>query len=278
MSAEFAELLTTLEAQKHLDEGGLDRIFSIVMDGAAPPEQIKPFLLATIPLMHDPRALAAGASALRKRMLRVQAPEAAIDVCGTGGDGANTLNISTAVTFVVAACGVPVAKHGNRAMSSKSGAADVLEALGVKLTADVPMLERCLREAGVAFLFAQNHHPAMRRIQPIRQRLGRRTIFNLMGPLSNPAGVQRQLIGIARPAYVPIYAEAKARLGSERTLIVSGDEGLDELSLAGGNEIADVQGHEWEMRRARASATARSRASPVTSRNGRSGSTRRSAS
>ena len=152
------------------------------MDGQAPHEEIKRFLTLTIPRMSNAKWIAGGARALRARMVRVAAPDGAIDVCGTGGDGAHTLNISTAVAFVVAGCGVPVAKHGNRAMSSKSGAADVLEALGVKLTADVPTLERCLREAGVAFLFAQNHHPAMRHVALARRELGKRTIFNLLGP------------------------------------------------------------------------------------------------
>ena len=162
-------------------------------------------------------------------------------------------DVSTAVSLVVAASGVPVAKHGNRAASSKSGAADTLEALGLDMEAAGETAEKTLAEIGICFLFAKNHHPAMGRIQPIRQKLGKRTIFNLMGPLSNPAGVSRQLIGIARPGYVPIYAEAKARLGTERTYIVSGDEGLDELSLAGGNELADVEGSEFEMRRVDAS-------------------------
>jgi anthranilate phosphoribosyltransferase len=139
--------------------------------------------------------------------------------------------------------------YGNRAASSKAGAADTLEALGLDMEAAGKTAEKTLAEIGICFLFAKNHHPAMGRIQPIRQRIGRRTIFNLMGPLSNPAGVKRQLIGIARPAYVPIYAGAKARLGTERTLIVSGDEGLDELSLAGGNEVADVRGNDFEMQR-----------------------------
>ena len=144
---------------------------------------------------------------------------------------------------------MPVAKHGNRAASSKSGAADTLEALGLDMEAAGRTAEKTLSELGICFLFAKNHHPAMGRIQPIRQKLGVRTIFNLMGPLSNPAGVTRQLIGIARPAYVPIYAAAKAKLGTERTFIASGDEGLDELSLAGGNELADVKGNDFEMRR-----------------------------
>jgi anthranilate phosphoribosyltransferase len=155
-----------------------------------------------------------------------------MDVCGTGGDGAHTLNISTAVTFVVAGAGVPVAKHGNRAMSSKTGAGDVLEALGVKLTADVPTLERALREANVAFLFAQNHHPAMRFVGPARKEIGKRTVFNLLGPPSNPARVKRQLLGVFAPEYVRPMAEALALLGADRAMVVHGAGGLDELSLA----------------------------------------------
>jgi anthranilate phosphoribosyltransferase len=170
-------------------------------------------------------------------MVRVAAPEGAIDVCGTGGDGAHTLNISTAVAMAVAGCGLPVAKHGNRAMSSACGAADVLEALGVKLTGDVPTLERCLREANVAFLFAQNHHPAMRHVAAARRAFGRRTIFNLLGPLSNPAGVKRQLVGVFAPEYVQPIAEALRLLGAERAWVVHGAGGLDELASDNGNVV-----------------------------------------
>jgi anthranilate phosphoribosyltransferase len=186
---------------------------------------------------------------MRARMIPVHAPEGAIDVCGTGGDGHHTLNVSTAVSLVVAACGVPVAKHGNRAASSKAGAADTLEALGLNLANAGARAETTLNEIGIAFLFAQAHHPALKHIAPIRRKLGSRTIFNLMGPLANPANVQRQLVGIARPAYVPIYAEAIRRLGTARSFVISGDEGLDELSLAGGNEVADVRHDAVAMRR-----------------------------
>jgi anthranilate phosphoribosyltransferase len=241
------------QAEPHLTEREAETVFGALLDGEVNEAEIGRFLCDLSDRGETADEIAGAARALRSRLIPVDAPEDAIDVCGTGGDGHHTLNVSTAVSLLVAASGVPVAKHGNRAASSKAGAADTLEALGLNMEAAGRTAERSLAELGIGFLFAANHHPAMRRIQPIRQRLGRRTIFNLMGPLSNPAGVRRQLIGIARPAYVPIYAEAKARLGSERTLIVSGDEGLDELSLAGGNEIADVQGHDWEMHRARAS-------------------------
>lgn len=246
--------MKTLPASEpHLTDSEAEEVFGALLDGEVSEEEVARFLCDLSDRGETADEIAGAARALRARLIPIQAPENAIDVCGTGGDGHHTLNVSTAVSLVVAAAGVPVAKHGNRAASSKAGAADTLEALGLDMEAAGRTAERTLGEIGICFLFAKNHHPAMGRIQPIRQRLGRRTIFNLMGPLSNPAGVSRQLIGIARPAYVPIYAEAKARLGTERTLIVSGDEGLDELSLAGGNEVADVQGHEWEMRRARAS-------------------------
>ncbi len=213
-----------------LSSDEIDAAFAEIMDGLAPHEEIKRFLMLTMPRMSDPRWIAAGARSLRARMLRVTAPDGAIDVCGTGGDGAHTLNISTAVAFVVAGCGVPVAKHGNRAMSSKSGAADVLEALGVKLTGDVPTLERCLREAGLAFLFAQNHHPAMRHVALARRELGKRTIFNLLGPLSNPASVKRQLVGVFSPDFLEPVAAALRELGCEKAWVVHGAGGLDELS------------------------------------------------
>jgi len=213
------------------------------MDGDAAHEDIKRFLNLTQPHMREAAWIAGGARSLRSRMLLVNAPAGAIDVCGTGGDGAHTLNISTAVAFVVAGCGVTVAKHGNRAMSSKSGAADVLEALGVKLTGDVVTLERCLREARVAFLFAQNHHPAMRHVALARRELGKRTVFNLLGPLSNPAGVKRQLVGVFSADYAEPMARALNSLGCEKALVVHGAGGLDEVSAAGkeANHVATLE-------------------------------------
>lgn len=236
-------------AVPHMNEAEAEEVFGWILDGEASEEEVARFLLAMTERSETADEIAGAARALRARMIPIDAPQDAVDCCGTGGDGHHTLNVSTAVSLVVAACGVPVAKHGNRAASSKSGAADTLEALGLDMDAAGRTAEKTLGEIGICFLFAKNHHPAMGRIQPIRQKLGKRTIFNLMGPLSNPARVQRQLIGIARPGYVPIYAQAKAKLGTKRTFIVSGDEGLDELSLAGGNELADVIDNDFEMRR-----------------------------
>ncbi|QZH74686.1 MAG: anthranilate phosphoribosyltransferase [Erythrobacter sp.] len=236
-----------------LTEADAERAFGDMLDGKPADEEIARFLSELSDRGERAEEIAGAARAMRKRLIPIDAPDNAIDVCGTGGDGHHTLNVSTAVSLVVAACGVPVAKHGNRAASSKAGAADTLEALGLDMDAAGRTAEKTLAEIGICFLFAKNHHPAMARIQPIRQKLGKRTIFNLMGPLSNPAKVRRQLIGIARPAYVPIYADAMARLGTDRSFIVSGDEGLDELSLDHGNELADVQGREVRMRRVDAS-------------------------
>ena len=240
-------------AVPHMSETEAEEVFGWILDGEASEEEIARFLLAMTERSETAEEIAGAARALQVRLIPVDGPDDAIDVCGTGGDGHHTLNVSTAVGLVVAACGVPVARHGNRAVSSMAGVADTLEVLGLDMMAAGRSAEKTLAEIGICFLFAPNHHPAMGRIQPIRKKLGRRTIFNLMGPLSNPVGVKRQLIGIARPAYVPIYAEAKSRLGTARTLIVSGDEGLDELSLAGGNELADVAGNDFAMRRVDAS-------------------------
>ncbi|MEP0391423.1 MAG: anthranilate phosphoribosyltransferase [Erythrobacter sp.] len=226
-----------------------DEVFANILDLKASAEEIEAFLIALSARGETAVEIAAAASAMRERVNGIEAPSNAVDCCGTGGDGQHTLNVSTAVSLVVAACGVPVAKHGNRAASSKSGAADTLEALGLDLDAAVRSAQKTLNEVGICFLFARVHHPALGPIAPIREKIGKRTIFNLLGPLTNPAGVRRQLIGLARPELVPVYAEAKANLDKEPAFIVSGDEGLDELSLACGNTLADVEDGQVTMRR-----------------------------
>jgi anthranilate phosphoribosyltransferase len=232
----------SLPDPQHLfDHDEAQKAFADILDARASEDAIEAFLIALSARGETMVEIAAAAEAMRERLIPIKAPKGAIDVCGTGGDGHHTLNVSTAVSIVVAACEVPVAKHGNRAASSKAGAADTLEALGLDMERAGKMAEATLNDLGICFLFAANHHPAMKRIQPIRQKIGQRTIFNLMGPLANPARVTRQLIGIARPAYVPVYAEALHHLGTEHSRIISGDEGLDELSLAGGNEVAVVE-------------------------------------
>ncbi|OCC23204.1 anthranilate phosphoribosyltransferase [Croceicoccus estronivorus] len=237
------------DPQFPLEEDEAVNAFGAILDGKASDDDVASFLVALSDRGETASEIAGAARAMRARMIPVAAPANAIDVCGTGGDGHHTLNVSTAVSLVVAACGVPVAKHGNRAASSKAGAADTLEALGLNLDRAAETAEETLADLGICFLFAAKHHPAMGRIMPIRKAIGRRTIFNLMGPLANPANVRRQLVGIARPAYVPIYAEAIMRLGTDHSLVVSGDEGLDELSLAGGSEVAEVKDGQIAMRR-----------------------------
>lgn len=214
--------------------------FAAILDGTVSDDAVATFLTDLAVRGETSIEIAEAARAMRHRMIPINAPAHAIDVCGTGGDGHHTLNVSTAVSLVVAASGVPVAKHGNRAASSKAGAADTLEALGLDMGAAGAMAEATLNDIGIAFLFAANHHPAMKRITPIRQRIGRRTIFNLMGPLANPARTTRQLIGIARPDYATVYAEAMELLGAETALIVSGEEGLDEISGAGPTIVVPV--------------------------------------
>ncbi len=241
--------MTLPDALHPLEEAEAEQAFAAILDGKVADDQIAQFLVTLSDRGETASEIAGAARAMRQRMIPINAPANAIDVCGTGGDGHHTLNVSTAVSLVVAACGVPVAKHGNRAASSKAGAADTLEALGLNLDRAADTAEATLADLGICFLFAGRHHPSMGRIMPIRKALGRRTIFNLMGPLANPAGVRRQLVGIARPAYVPIYAEAIQRLGTDHSFVISGDEGLDELSLAGGNELAEVRHGELALRR-----------------------------
>ena len=216
--------------------------FADLLDGRASEEAIARFLIDLSDRGETSIEIAEAARALRERLIPISAPSGAIDVCGTGGDGHHTLNVSTAVSLVVAACGVPVAKHGNRAASSKAGAADTLEALGLDMERAGALAEETLNELGICFLFAANHHPAMKRITPIRRQIGKRTIFNLMGPLANPAHVTRQLIGIARPDYAPVYAEALEQLGTEAAIVVSGEEGLDEVSGAGPTVAVSIGG------------------------------------
>ena len=196
--------------------------FDALLDGEADDADAARFLNDMAERDETAVEIAAAARSLRARMITVTAPAGAIDVCGTGGDGSHSLNVSTAVAIVVAACDVPVAKHGNRAASSKAGAADTLEALGLDLDRASERAEDSLRDLGIAFLFAQKHHPALGKLAPVRRQIGRRTIFNLIGPLANPAGVQRQLIGIARPDYLAIVGDALTLLGADDALLVAG--------------------------------------------------------
>jgi anthranilate phosphoribosyltransferase len=213
-----------------LTEDQAARVFGQLLSGRASEDEIQAFLIALSARKPTTAEFVGAVMALKAQMRGIAAPPMAIDLCGTGGDGLGTLNISTAVSFVVAGAGVPVAKHGNRSMSSKSGAADILEALGVKIDLVPEAAERTLREIGIVFLFAQTHHPAMRHVAKARQAIGKRTIFNLLGPLANPAGVKRQLVGVFAKEWLEPYAEALRALGCERAMVVHGRDGLDELT------------------------------------------------
>ena len=209
--------------------------FDALLDGAMSDAEASHFLAN-----HDPDgpSLAEAVRAVRARMIAIDAPASAIDVCGTGGDGQHTLNVSTAVAIVVAACGVPVAKHGNRAASSLAGGADTLEALGLDLAKASARAEETLADMGLAFLFAQAHHPALARLGPLRKALAKRTILNLTGPMCNPAGVRRQLIGVANMTGFGIFSQVPwGELGMDRVMVVCGAEGLDELSIAGPSHV-----------------------------------------
>lgn len=223
-----------------LSLGEAEALFGRMLDGGMADDAIAATLIELADRGETAQEVAGLVRAMRARMKRISAPAGAIDVCGTGGDGQHSLNVSTAVALVVAACGVPVAKHGNRAASSKAGGADTLEALGLDLARASDLAEQTLPDLGIAFLFAQAHHPALARVGPIRKALGRRTIFNLCGPLANPAGVTRQLVGVAQPGLIALYKQAMELLGTEAALIVSGAEGLDELSIEGTSYMAAI--------------------------------------
>ncbi|RWN34695.1 anthranilate phosphoribosyltransferase [Mesorhizobium sp.] len=217
--------------------------FDIIMSGDATPGQIGGFLMALRVRGETVSEISGAVATMRAKMLRVDAPVDAIDIVGTGGDNSHSVNISTASAFVVAACGVPVAKHGNRGLSSQTGAADVLTALGVKIDIPPETISRCIHDAGVGFMFAPAHHPAMKHVGPTRVELGTRTIFNLLGPLSNPAGVSRQMVGVFLPEWIMPVAETLKALGAEHAWVAHGD-GYDEITTTGETQVAELVGGE----------------------------------
>ena len=239
-AGDFKALLSKLALGQRLSEGEAALAFDRMMSGDATPAQMGGFLMALRVRGETVEEITGAARTMRAKALRIDAPPGAIDTVGTGGDGAGTFNISTAASLVVAACGVPVAKHGNRAFSSRSGAADILAALGVNIDAEPSIVGRAMVEAGIGFLMAPRYHSAMRHVGPTRVELGTRTIFNLLGPLSNPAGAKRQLVGVFAPNWVRPIAEVLAKLGSERAWVVHGD-GLDELTTTGTTLVAELK-------------------------------------
>jgi anthranilate phosphoribosyltransferase len=239
---DLKSVIGRLAAGEKLSREDARDAFGIIMSGEATHAQIGGFLTALRMRGETVDEIAGAVATMREKMLRVEAPADAIDVVGTGGDGSGSYNISTASAFVVAGAGVPVAKHGNRALSSRSGAADTLAALGVRIDLPPDAISRCIREAGIGFMFAPAHHAAMRHVGPARAELGIRTVFNLIGPLSNPAGVKRYLLGVFSADWIVPLAEVLGSLGAERAWVVHGNGGLDEIAPSGESQVAVLEG------------------------------------
>jgi anthranilate phosphoribosyltransferase len=235
---DFKALIAKAATGASLTREEAARGFNTMMSGEATPSQMGALLMALRVRGETVEEITGAVTVMREKMLRVAAPSDAIDVVGTGGDASGSYNISTCAAFIVAGAGVPVAKHGNRALSSRSGSADVLAALGVKIELAPDAVGRCISEAGIGFMFAPAHHPAMKNVGPTRVELGTRTIFNLLGPLSNPAGVKRQMVGVFSRQWVEPLANVLKNLGSETAWVVHGSDGLDEVTSAGPTHVA----------------------------------------
>src|SRR6201984_2938050 len=218
--------------------------FDSMMSGEATPSQVGGLLMALRVRGETVEEITGAVSAMRGKMLRVTAPAEAVDIVGTGGDGSGSVNVSTCASFIVAGSGIPVAKHGNRALSSRSGAADVLASLGVRIDLKPEQVGRCVKEAGIGFMFAPAHHPAMKNVGPTRVELATRTIFNLLGPLSNPAGVKRQMVGVFSRQWVQPLAQVLKNLGAHSVWVVHGSDGLDEITLTGPTAVAALENDE----------------------------------
>lgn len=238
--------IATVSAGKALDFAAAEQAFTVIMEGQATSAQIAAFLVALRMRGETVDEIAGAATVIRRKALPIKVPADAMDIVGTGGDGLGTLNISTATAFVVAACGVPIAKHGNRAVSSQTGTADVQTRLGININADFALVEQCIRETNFGFLLAPRHHESFKYVGPVRAELGIRTIFNILGPLCNPAGVKKLLLGVYAPEWVRPMAETLARLGCEKAWVVHGAGGLDELSTLGANKVCVVSGTQVE--------------------------------
>ena len=241
MAFDFKQLIARLADGQLLNRDDAREAFLYMMNGDATGPQIGAFLMALRVRGEQLDEITGAVEAMRSKALTIKAPVGAVDTCGTGGDAAGTYNISTAAAIVLSACGVPVAKHGNRAVSSKSGSADVLETLGINIDADMSIVKRCLDELGISFLMATRHHSAARHVGPARASLGIRTIFNLIGPLSNPAGTKFQVIGVFDRKWTKPMAEVLGRLGSEHVWVVTGSDGLDEITITGETYVAEYK-------------------------------------
>jgi len=237
----FKPLIAKVAAGAALTRAEAVTAFDSMLSGEVTPSQMGGFLMALRVRGESVDEITGAVEAMRGKMTTVKAPAGAIDIVGTGGDGSGSYNVSTLAAIITAACGVPVAKHGNRAASSRSGAADTLAALGVKIGLSPEGVERCIREAGIGFMMAPSHHAAMRNVGPTRVELGTRTIFNLLGPLSNPAGVKRQLVGVYSAAWLAPIAEVLRNLGSERVWVTHGADGLDEITTTGPTKVVELK-------------------------------------
>jgi anthranilate phosphoribosyltransferase len=238
---EFKALIGKVATGAALTREEAASAFDVMMSGEATPSQMGGLLMGLRVRGETVDEITGAVTTMRAKMLRVEAPRDAIDVVGTGGDASGSYNISTCAAFIVAGAGVPVAKHGNRALSSRSGAADVLAALGVRIDLAPEAIARCIAEAGIGFMFAPAHHPAMKHVGPTRVELATRTIFNLLGPLSNPAGVKRQMVGVFSRQWVEPLARVLQNLGGERAYVVHGSDGLDEITTCGPTSIAALE-------------------------------------
>jgi anthranilate phosphoribosyltransferase len=238
---QFKSLIARVAGGASLDRAEAAQAFNMIMSGEATPSQVGGFLMALRVRGETVEEITAAVATMRAKMVTVEAPGDAVDVVGTGGDGSHSLNISTLASFIVAGAGVPVAKHGNRGLSSRSGTADCLMALGVKIDVPPQAIARCIREAGIGLMFAPAHHPAMKHVGPTRVELGTRTIFNLLGPLSNPAGVKRQMVGVFSRQWVEPLAEVLNNLGSVHAWVVHGSDGLDEITGTGPTTVAELK-------------------------------------
>jgi anthranilate phosphoribosyltransferase len=235
-------VLEKLLRREDLSVGEASAAMDEIMEGRVPPSQIAGLLVALAMKGERPDEIVGFARTMRARATKLSREYSPVfDTCGTGGDRAHTFNVSTVAALVLAACGVRVAKHGNRSVSSRCGSADLFEALGVNVTAEPAIVERCLEEAGIAFFFAPTFHPSMRHAGPTRRELGLRTAFNLLGPLTNPAGARRQLVGVPRPELTELVARSLALLGTERAWVVHGADGLDEISTGGYTKISECR-------------------------------------
>jgi anthranilate phosphoribosyltransferase len=239
---DMKELVGMAATGRPLSEANATRAFEAIMSGDATPAQIGAFLMALRVRGETVEEITAAARIMREKAARVRAPKDAIDIVGTGGDASGTYNISTGASLVCAACGLTVAKHGNRAASSKSGSADALAALGVNLDAPLALVEKAIAEIGIGFMFAQRHHSAMKHVAPVRGELATRTIFNLLGPLANPAGARLEVMGVYAAQWVAPLAEVLGRLGAERAWVVHGSDGLDEITTTGPTMVAEFRG------------------------------------